>query len=106
MNPVLVISKVRSAGGSVSVLDGDLRVTVPPGILSPEDRAVLAEHKQDLVRVLGSPEPIRDEYAEREREAIEWVERWEDDRLILERAGKEFLQVVDPPDMGRGGPEC
>jgi len=71
MSPLLVINRIRQAGGSIWSENGDLRVEAPVGLLTPEDRSVLAEFKTDLVPLLSHPIPVDDPV---EREAIVWAE--------------------------------
>lgn len=47
-----ILSTIRQAGGTISVLDGDLRLRVPKGLLSAADKAVLVEHREEVVRLL------------------------------------------------------
>ena len=44
-----ILSTIRQAGGTISVLDGDLRLRVPKGLLSAADKAVLVEHRDEDV---------------------------------------------------------
>ena len=47
-----ILSKVRTAGGAISVLDGDLRLKAPAGLLDDRDRQVLVEHRDELILLL------------------------------------------------------
>ena len=46
------LAKIDSSGGVVSVQDGEVRFKVPPGLLSDQDRAVLAKHRDDILAML------------------------------------------------------
>ena len=48
-----ILSTIRQAGGTISVLDDDLRLRVPKGLLSAADRAVLVKHREEVVRLLA-----------------------------------------------------
>lgn len=88
-----LLNTIRLGGGSVVVEDGDLRLRVPAGLLTPEDKAVLVQHKADLVRLLA---PV-----DLEREAIQWVEALPPaaGEIVVERAveGWEEIVVSDQP---------
>ena len=72
---IAILNRIRTAGGSISVLDGKLRIEAPAGLLTDQDRQVLAQHKQDLLRLFAPAEPVVvDPYLDQEREAIRWVE--------------------------------
>src|SRR5262245_15969498 len=78
MTAIEVLNQIKQAGGTVEVLDQDLRLRVPKGFdLDQEQRQVLAEHKAELVRLLA-PAPVKvqtvveDDYETAERAAIEW----------------------------------
>jgi len=53
MNAIEVLSNIRTAGGSVTVEDGDLRVSAPAGTITDAQEAVLAKHKGELVELLA-----------------------------------------------------
>ena len=85
-NPIEILSKIRLAGGIVTAEGGDLRISAPAGLLSDQERAVLAEHRSQLVELLD-PEPM----------AVGWVEALdpvERDRLA-DQAAREWDRHVD-----------
>lgn len=55
-----ILDKIRRSGGSITVLDGRLRIEAPPGTLSEQDRQVLAQHRQDLLRLFAPSIPVVD----------------------------------------------
>jgi len=65
-SPIEIITRIRQAGGAVSVLDGDLSIVAPAGTLDDADRAVLSMHKDVLVEALAPVDP--------ERGSIAWVD--------------------------------
>jgi hypothetical protein len=65
MTVLEVLSVIRQAGGSVVVEAGDLRISAPAGVLTQDHKAVLAEHKAVLVRLLAQ------DHADDERLAIQ-----------------------------------
>ena len=88
MNPVEILSKIRQAGGTVRS-DGDsLTIDAPRETLSQEDRVVLADNKETLVRLLA---PI-----DAEREAIRWVEGLSDQEAetVVEGAIDGWTELV------------
>ena len=89
-SPLIVLAKIRNAGGSVSVVDQDLEVSAPPGLLDDEDRSLLAKYKHDLVKVLAPS------YETQEREAIQWESSAPDDEVAaaLELAREEWQEYV------------
>ena len=70
MTALDVLSMIRQAGGSIVAEDGDLRIKAPRGLLKPEHKAVLAEYKADLVRLLD-PVFDHDEHLDPWEEAID-----------------------------------
>ena len=91
-NPIEILAKVRQAGGTVQAVDGDLRISVPAGTITDENRAVLSEAKADLVRLLAPADP--------EREAIQWSDTPAADQA-LDQARREWAEIV-----GRGPHDC
>lgn len=72
---IAVLDKIRQAGGRVVVQDQAVRIEAPPGLLTDQDRQVLAQHRQDLLRLFAPAEPVVvDPYLDQERQAIQWVE--------------------------------
>jgi hypothetical protein len=63
-NPLTVLQKIRSAGGSVVSTGSDLEISVPQGILSAEDRQILAHAKQELVVLLAPGTGRKEERAD------------------------------------------
>jgi hypothetical protein len=53
-----VLDRIRAAGGDVAVVGGDLRLRVPRGLLSDQERRLLAEHKAEIVRLLADEEVV------------------------------------------------
>jgi len=86
MTPLDILSTIRQAGGRVVVLDGDLQVVAPPGLLSPQDKQVLAENKAALVGILPDAE----------RDAIQEVERLPqaEAEAVVEAARREWSEIV------------
>ena len=93
MSPLLVINKIRNAGGSVWGEDGDLRIEAPVGLLTPEDKSVLTQFKTDLVPLLARPMQLDDPD---EREAIVWAETAPAEEVdqALDRALVEYDHIV------------
>lgn len=72
LSPLIVIDKIRQAGGSIWSEDQELQIKAPAGLLSDQDRSVLIDHKNDLVPLLSrSTIPVDDPV---EREAIVWAD--------------------------------
>lgn len=70
-----ILDKIRRAGGRVVVRDQAVRIEAPPGTLSDQDRQVLAQHRETLLRLFPPAEPVVvDPYLDQERQAIQWVE--------------------------------
>jgi len=89
-NSIEILTKIRQAGGSILVEDGDLRISAPGGLLDDQDRAVLAEHRDQLVELL-----------DQELTALQWVEGLdpsEQDRLV-DQAGQEWSEIVDGAEI-------
>jgi hypothetical protein len=96
MSPLEVLTKLRTAGGSIVVEGGDLKVSAPLGILDERDRSVLAEHKTRLVELLSptvsvSQTPATPEKqvsdtdtGDTERDAIRWVEGFNPPEIPIE----------------------
>ncbi len=109
MSYLLVVDKIQRSGGSIWAEDGYLRIEVLPGLLTAEDRAVLAYHKRELLPLLTRPIPVEDK---EEREAIIWCETAPSEEVdrALDQAITEFREIVRasrlvvPPDpeLGRG----
>ena len=79
MSPLVVLEKIKQAGGSVVVEDNDLLVRVPSGTLTPRDQEVLARHKEELLGLLWTEEA-------QERAAIQW------ESICSAAEGDRFLQ--------------
>lgn len=96
MSPLIVLSKIRQAGGSISVQDQELRIQAPPGLLSTKDRGLLVQYKTDLVKLLAPT------HEQREREAIEWESSASDEELdaALDQAQSAWEEAIALP------PEC
>ena len=92
MNAIEILNTIRQAGGTVQAVDGDLRISVPAGTITDENRAVLSEAKADLVRLLAPADP--------EREAIQWSDTPAADQA-LDQARREWAEIV-----GRGPHDC
>lgn len=93
-SPLLIVEKIRKAGGSIWGEQNNLRiVNVSIGLLTPEDKQVLAEFKSQLIPVLSRP--VSDEETA-EREAIIWTETAPAEELdqALAQAITEFDQIV------------
>ena len=59
-NLIEVIASIRSAGGSITVDGGEIKVSAPPGTLSPDDRSALAKNRETLISILPSVDPERE----------------------------------------------
>lgn len=62
MTAEALLDRLRSLGASPSVVGDRLRVECAPGTLTPDLKAALIEHKQELVNLLrpgGDPPPER-----------------------------------------------
>ena len=79
---ITVLDKIDQAGGRLSVADGRLRVEAPAGLLSDQDRAVLARHRAGLIDALTP--------ARRQRHGQEVEDQ------AVEEEQPEDLVVVDP----------
>lgn len=101
MGPLEVLNKVRLANGSIVVEGGEIRVVAPAGVLTAEDKQVLARHKAALLSILAPP-------VDEEREAIQWLDRLspvEADRIVDEAVRHwergvetgDWDQAVDQP---------
>jgi len=90
MTALDVLSTIRQAGGSFAVEDGGLRIVVPRGLLTAEQREVLAGSKADLVRLLAPD-------ADPERAAIRWLESLTptEAAVVVETASREWAELVD-----------
>jgi hypothetical protein len=64
-----IFDRIRQAAGTISVLDGDLRLRVPKGLLSPADRAVLVEHRDEIVRLLAD-ETVVEEHLDQHADEV------------------------------------
>lgn len=54
-----LVAELHRRGVALAVVGDRLRATAPPGALTPDLRAALAEHKADVLRMLGAPaEPL------------------------------------------------
>ncbi len=103
MNTIEILNKIRVNGGIVQTDGDDLVVRVSPGVLSEEDKAVLAAEKGALVALLAPQGPRWDDdlsldaYAQRERIAIRWVETElsdEEGDQILDQAREEWGKII------------
>jgi hypothetical protein len=47
-----ILDKIRSAGGRVVVLAGKVRIEVPPGLLTDQDREILARNRDELIEIV------------------------------------------------------
>ena len=88
---LIVLSKIRQAGGSVTVRDQELRIKAPPGLLTPADHELLAKHKADLIKLLAPS------YEEIERSAIQWESSAPAEELdqALDQARQEWVEQVN-----------
>ncbi len=93
MNLIELLSEIRTGGGEIKVVGHDLRLRVPAGLLSPDDKQVLRAHRQDLLRLLGPAEQV---VVDEEREAIQWVEALspEEAEVVVETALREWRDLV------------
>ena len=48
-----LLDRIVTAGGDVWVVGGDLRLRVPKGLLTDQERLLLAEHKAVIVKLLA-----------------------------------------------------
>lgn len=109
MTPIL--DKIRSAGGTVVVLAGKLRIEVPPGLLTDQDKQDLAQHRDELIRLLiDTPEVVGTDQ-NHEVELVQDLDVWLRDNTVepipcgtcggLERwedlAGGWHCAKCDPP---------
>ena len=58
MSPLEVVSSIRQAGGEIWSEGDELCIQTPTGTLSPEQTAVLVEHKADLLPILARPPSV------------------------------------------------
>ncbi len=86
MNAIEIVSKIRSAGGSITSDGGEIAVSAPAGAISDEDRIVLAEQRSTLISILAPSDP--------EREAIRWADTPAADGA-LDQARREWAEIVD-----------
>jgi len=63
-DPLAVLAKIRSAGGSVEAQGSELKVVAPVGLLGDQDRATLAKYKPDLLRLLAPASTPRPRFRE------------------------------------------
>ncbi len=59
MNATSLISDLRARGVFLAAIGDRLRVDAPVGVVSPDLRAALAQHKPELVRLLSRPSDAR-----------------------------------------------
>lgn len=57
------LAKLADGGGTITILDGKVRVEAPPGLLSDRDREILARHRDDFLCIL-TPARITDQEPE------------------------------------------
>jgi hypothetical protein len=50
----VILSAIRQAGGTISILDGDLRLRVPKGLLSPAEQLLLAKNKAAIITLFSA----------------------------------------------------
>lgn len=91
---ITILDKIRRSGGSIVVLDGKLRIEAPAGTLSDQDKQVLAQHRETLLRLLTPPEPVVVDLGE--RQAIQWVEALDpaEAEAVVETAVREWDEIV------------
>jgi hypothetical protein len=53
-----ILNKIRAGGGTIEVVGGDLRLRVPRGLLSDQDRRLLVERKPELITLLAADTPV------------------------------------------------
>lgn len=70
------LAKIDQAGGTIVVRDQEVRVRVRPGTLSEADRAILAQHKADLLAVLGAVDGRDQDQADPAVEVVEDLDQW------------------------------
>lgn len=96
MNAIEIISKIRTAGGSITVDDGKITITAPAGAITAADRVVIAEHRETLISILSPTDP--------EREAIVWADTPAADGALdqAHREWAEIERVIDQTFMEGG----
>lgn len=82
-----VVERIRQACGTIEVLDGDLRVKTPKGLLTSAERSFLAEHKAEIVRLLAET-PVEN--------ATSTIEP-DSGRDLDQNNGDPWEAAVDPP---------
>lgn len=78
-----ILDKIRRSGGSVVVVGDKVWIAAPPGLLSNQERQLLAKHKQDLLRLFEPREAVVDPYQDQERQSIKWVENLDPAKAAL-----------------------
>jgi Zn ribbon nucleic-acid-binding protein len=48
------LAKIAGSGGTILVRDQEVRFRVRPGTLTDQDRAILAQHRDDILAMLGA----------------------------------------------------
>jgi Zn ribbon nucleic-acid-binding protein len=48
------LAKIDNSGGTILVRDQEVRCRVRPGTLTDQDRAILAQHRDDILAMLGA----------------------------------------------------
>ena len=102
MNLLETLSLIRQSGGSIVVLDGDLRLRVPTGTLTAEHLATIRGNKATLVDLLA---PAVEDEGLVERQANQWVESLDQDTggTVLYTASLELHAITCPyaPHVGQ-----
>ena len=91
MNAIEIIAKIRQAGGSITSDGTKISVSIPPGMITAEDQAVLVENRETLISILAPA----DHPATDEREAIVFADTPEADEA-LDQACREWGEIVSP----------
>ena len=92
---ITILNKIRLAGGSITVLAGRVRIESPPGTITDQDRAVLSQHKQDLLRLFAPTETLVDDPDE--RRAIQWAESLTpaEREVVVAEALRDWDEIVE-----------
>ena len=54
-----LLDKIQASGGTIEVIDGDLRIRVPKGLLSDQDKVVLVERRDQVIRLLEARNTVQ-----------------------------------------------
>ena len=57
-----LLDKIQASGGTIEVIDGDLRIRVPKGLLSDQDKVVLVERRDQVIRLLEARNTVQELY--------------------------------------------